>query len=157
MAKKAKRAGKKKSKGKARPAPKRKSAGKYGAKPAAKSAAKAKSKAKTAPKKPAKNPIKSLKAIANLQPPGPFELRVKAKVTVDNPGQRARLEPTVPQGINPRILLLDVIVDQLPGIWPQVQTDTDAIYTDPDYDGDFSKVTVLYGNASRSEDVQIVH
>jgi hypothetical protein len=154
MAKKAKRAAKK-SKRKTRPSTKRKSA-----KSAAKSGVKAKSARKVKPAKRApgagKKRIKSVKAIANMQPPRPYKFRADARVTVGNPGQRARLVPAVPQGINPRILLLNVVVNQLPGVWPQVETDTDANYTDPDYRGSYSQVTVLYDGESKTANVQIV-
>lgn len=53
-------------------------------------------------------------------PPGPQKLFVIGEVLVGNPGIEVRLGRKVPQGINPAILLLDLEMRQLPGIWPMV-------------------------------------
>ena len=55
----------------------------------------------------------------DLTPPTPDHLRVTGEVFVANPGVEARLVPHEPQGINPRILMLDLLLCQKPGIWPQ--------------------------------------
>jgi hypothetical protein len=116
-------------------------------------------KRRAAAKKPAprsRSRIKSVIAVANLQPPKPYEFYVRAIVTVPTPGYRAHLKPAVPQGINPRILILDVVLEKLPGIWPQVETDIEAAYRDNNYQGDYRQVTVRYENESKTVDVQIV-
>jgi hypothetical protein len=124
--------------------------------------AKAKSKKKVAKKTPAKkaaaprNRIKSVIAIANLQPPGPHHLHVRARVEVPTPGYRAHLKVAVPQGINPAILILDVVTTPLPGIWPQHVADIDANYDDNRYTGHYKQVTVRYGRDSKTVNVQIV-
>lgn len=131
---------------------------------AKKSKAKAKSKRaakKTTPRKRAKsaigpNRIKSLIAVANLQPPGPHHLHVRARVQVPTPGYRAYLKKAVPQGINPAILILDVVVTPLPGIWPQHVADIDANYDDDHYTGDYKEVTARYGTDTKTVKVQIV-
>jgi len=64
----------------------------------------------------------------NLQPPGPPRFQVHGEVYVPNPGVDAILVPRVPQGINPMILLLDLLLRQAPGIWPQVFTWVPAHY-----------------------------
>ena len=56
----------------------------------------------------------------NLQPSGPSRFHVTGDVHVPNPGVDALLVPRVPPVLNPTILLLDVILKQAPGTWPQV-------------------------------------
>jgi hypothetical protein len=56
----------------------------------------------------------------NLQPPGPSKLHVIGEVAVPNPGVEASLVEKYPQGFNPTILLLELILVQRPGIWAQV-------------------------------------
>ncbi len=55
-------------------------------------------------------------------PPKPDYFHVVGEVQVPNPGVFAMLCPKVPQGTNPKILLMDLILVQQPGIWPQVIT-----------------------------------
>jgi hypothetical protein len=125
--------------------------------------AKAKSKRKAAKKTRSvkktaapRNRIKSVVAVANLQPPGPHHLHVRARVEVPTPGYRAHLKVAVPQGINPAILILDVVITKLPGIWPQHVTDIDANYDDNHYAGHYKQVTVRYGRDTKTANVQIV-
>ena len=56
----------------------------------------------------------------NLMPPPPDDFHVIGEAYVPNPGVEALLVPRVPQGSNPAILLLDLYLVQLPGVWPQV-------------------------------------
>lgn len=100
--------------------------------------------------------IKKVVAVANLQPPGPFHFYVRAIVEVPTPGYTASLKKAVPQGINPAILLLNVVTKKKPGIWPQIVTDVEANYDDHKYRGKYKQVTVLYGNQSKTVKVQIV-
>ena len=67
-------------------------------------------------------------AWTNLQPPSPNSFHVIGEVLVPNPGVKAILTPKEPQGINPTILLLDLVLVQQPGFWPQVITWTQARY-----------------------------
>jgi len=53
-------------------------------------------------------------------PPKPNQFHVVGEVQVPNPGVDVLLSPRVPQGINPKILLLDLHLHQRPGIWPQI-------------------------------------
>lgn len=64
----------------------------------------------------------------NLMPPPPNDFHVVGEVLVSNPGVKAILTPKVPQGINPTILLLELILVQQPGFWPQVTTWVEARY-----------------------------
>jgi hypothetical protein len=77
-------------------------------------------------------------------PPKPDELHVIGEVKVANPGIYAVLRKTVPQGFNPRILLLDLLLIQKPGIWPQqvtcIAVRYDAVITGRGY----TEVDVLY-------------
>lgn len=56
----------------------------------------------------------------DLMPPAPFDLHVVGEIEVANPGVTPLLVPKSPQGINPRILLLDLYLCQAPGNWPSV-------------------------------------
>ena len=64
----------------------------------------------------------------NLMPPRPFQFHIIGEVQVPNPGVEALLVPREPQGTNPRHILLDLILIQKPGIWPQVLTWVQARY-----------------------------
>lgn len=64
----------------------------------------------------------------NLMPPKPDDFHVIGEVRVGNPGIIAQLFPKEPQGINPDILLLDLVLVQQPGIWPEVLTWVPARY-----------------------------
>lgn len=54
----------------------------------------------------------------DLSPPQPDDFFVTGEVEVANPGVEVLLVPKLPQGINPRILLMELIFIQRPGIWP---------------------------------------
>ena len=56
----------------------------------------------------------------NLMPPPPPSFHIIGDVEVPNPGVDVSLTERVPQGINPRIILLDLHLIQKPGIWPQI-------------------------------------
>ncbi len=51
----------------------------------------------------------------NLMPPKPDDFHVVGEVLVGNPRIEAQLRMKEPQGINPQILLLDLILVQSPG------------------------------------------
>lgn len=59
-------------------------------------------------------------------PPKPDTLHVTGDVVVRNPGVNAVLTMREPQGFNPAILILDLHLVQLPGMWPQVVSCTTA-------------------------------
>ncbi|HEX3151564.1 MAG TPA: hypothetical protein VHR66_26040 [Gemmataceae bacterium] len=56
----------------------------------------------------------------NFMPPKPDDFHVVGEVQVPNPGVDLLLVPRNPQGINPHILLLDLILVQRPGLWIQI-------------------------------------
>ena len=62
------------------------------------------------------------KAWNDLMPPKPDYLHVIGEVEVPNPGVEPLLRPSEPQGRNPLILMLDLYLCQMPGIWTQVLT-----------------------------------
>ncbi len=53
-------------------------------------------------------------------PPRPDRFHINGEVLVPNPGVDVLLVPREPQGINPKILLLDLLLVQKPGVWPAV-------------------------------------
>jgi len=69
-------------------------------------------------------------AIHDLMPGHPAKLTVTGTCTFPTPGYEVQLRPSVPQGINPRDLLLDKIVTPPTGIVPQVVTDVEVRYED---------------------------
>jgi hypothetical protein len=98
------------------------------------------------------NRISKLEAIANLMPPGPFSLRVTCQVRA-NDGQTAELVMATPQGINPKILILDVVVHGRGG----KPADIEARYDDRNYNDQYEQVTVRYMSESETVDIQRVH
>ena len=64
----------------------------------------------------------------NKMPPPPDTLHVRGEVEVSNPGVDVALFKKQPQGINPAIILLELILIQQPGIWPDVVTIKPAAY-----------------------------
>lgn len=73
-------------------------------------------------------PTRDWYAWNNLMPPKPDDFHVVGEVQVGNPGIFAMLCPREPQGINPEILLLNLILVQRPGLWTQVVTWVPAQY-----------------------------
>lgn len=67
----------------------------------------------------------------NEMPPGPASFHVTGTVHAPTPGYRASLRPASPQGINPAELILDLVIEPLPGVWPQVVTPLSVRYDDP--------------------------
>jgi hypothetical protein len=90
-------------------------------------------------------------AIADMMPPKPYQLRVTGKVK-GNEGQTTELVPAVPQGFNPKILILKLTILGR-GAKP---ADLDASYEDPDYDGQYKQVTILYEAESVTVDIKVV-
>jgi hypothetical protein len=56
----------------------------------------------------------------NLMPPPPPSFHIIGEVEVPNPGVDVFLFEHVPQGTNPKILRLDLVLVQRPGVWPQL-------------------------------------
>lgn len=93
----------------------------------------------------------------NKMPPPPDELHVRGEVIVGNPGVDVYLFKTVPQGINPDILLLDLVLVQQPGIWIPKVTKKTARYEEVGASLAYSSVSILSGGTSITQiDVTIV-
>ena len=56
--------------------------------------------------------VKDFVAWENREPPGPAMLIITGKVIVPSPAYAARLVPASPQGFNPRILLLHLVIER---------------------------------------------
>lgn len=80
----------------------------------------------------------------NLMPPKPDDFHVRAEVQVPNPGVDVFLAYKTPQGINPKILLLDLVLVQRPGIWPQLVMWKPAHYDKVNVT--YEQVQVFYGS-----------
>jgi hypothetical protein len=92
----------------------------------------------------------------NKMPPPPDEFHVVGEVQVSNPGVEVVLTPRVPQGINPRILLLDLVLVQRPGIWPQIVVTRRAEYHQ--INGDYERVNIFLNNGVIADiPVDVVH
>lgn len=81
-------------------------------------------------------------AWVNRMPPGPGSFHVTGTVTMPTPGYDVALKPATPQGINPQELILDLIVTERPGTWPQVLTPMTVRYDQQPYEGNYSGVLV---------------
>ena len=68
------------------------------------------------------------RATIDKMPPPPDVLHVRGQVEVPNPGVDVFLNRRNPQGTNPTILLLDLVLVQQPGQWPQVLVTKLATY-----------------------------
>jgi hypothetical protein len=76
----------------------------------------------------------------NKMPPGPASLHVHGVVQLPTPGYDVRLVSASPQGINPRQLILDLLVTARPGTWPAIVTSVSVRYDQSpaiDYDSVF--------------------
>ena len=94
----------------------------------------------------------------DLMPPTPDHLHVTGEVYVPNPGVEALLVPHEPQGINPRILMLDLLLCQKPGIWPQVLVWTRAKFERTGRGLRYDQVDILCnGNIIVSIPVEDIH
>lgn len=69
-------------------------------------------------------------------------IKVSGLVRVGNPGIKAVLSYAVPQGTNPRILLLRLDLVQRPGIWPSVVVYVPAWYTGLSEGGEYDQVQI---------------
>jgi hypothetical protein len=99
-------------------------------------------KAKTIKAKVAQGKCSGWKAVLNMMPPGPSILRVTGKCIFPKHGYKVTLKEAVPQGINPKILLLKKTVTPPTGIvipTPQVVSVTFTKKTTFKY----QKVTIL--------------
>jgi hypothetical protein len=90
-----------------------------------------------------------------LEPKGQeFVLNVHGIVEGATPGHHAVAARATPQGINPRILILDVTQNQLPGVWPNVTTAIPCCFIDTVRPDQFTQVTIRQaGGRGRTVDI----
>lgn len=90
-------------------------------------------------------------------PPKPDDFHVIGDVKVGNPGIYACLREKIPQGINPRILMLDLLLFQKAGQWIELLTWV-SVRFDIVVDGNlYDQVQVLCGGEIIATiDVEIV-
>lgn len=99
-----------------------------------------------------KSPVRDMRikadwsAWVNKMPPGPASFHVDGTLHMPHPGFEATLMPTRPQGINPKVLMMDLRVEQLDGMWAQVLTDIPVKYVEDPYEGDYEQVHIFYPN-----------
>ena len=94
----------------------------------------------------------------NLMPPPPHDFHVIGEVMVPNPGVKAFLTPTVPQGFNPAILFLDIVLVQQPGYWPQAITWVEAKYEKTVRAKSYDSITIFSeGEPIDGSDVEEIH
>jgi hypothetical protein len=86
-------------------------------------------------------------AVHDRQPPGPSVLTVRGNCTFNTAGYSVELRRREPQGINPRDLLLERIVQPPTGPVAQVVTDVEVIYSEETESG-YDTVTILPDGAS---------
>jgi hypothetical protein len=81
-------------------------------------------------------------AWVNLMPPGPASFHVTGAVTLPHPGYDAKLVAASPQGINPKELILDLVITTKPGTWPQVVTSVSVRFDKPSYTAAYEGVLI---------------
>ena len=105
-----------------------------------------------------KQPTRNWYGWNDLMPPGPVTAHVVGEVQVPNPGVIAKLVPHVPQGINPAIKLLDLVLIQRPGIWPMVLTWVNVHYSEETGEPVYKQADVLCdGGSIALVDLEDVH
>lgn len=86
-------------------------------------------------------------AVHNAMPPGPDSLYVQGDVVVATLGYSVGLEPAIPPGISPKILILDLSVTKPPGpAGQQIDTLTARWDHDGEYDGGYDRVDIRCGS-----------
>ena len=93
-------------------------------------------------------------AVHDHQPPGPPVLRVHGTCTFETAGFSVELRRVVPQGINPKDLMLERVVTPPTGVVAQVVTDVEVDYSEETTAG-FDTVTIQPEGLSIA--VQVVH
>ncbi len=104
----------------------------------------------------AKNPVPldtaDWYAWVDTMPGGPRSFHVTGTVKLPSPGWDVRLEPASPQGINPRDLILELIVSRRLQRCPPRAVNVGARYDLDPYGSEYSTVTIRVPNG---DDVQI--
>jgi hypothetical protein len=74
------------------------------------------------------NNCKNWTAIHDSMPPRPARLTVRGECTFPTPGYKVTLRKKQPQGINPKILILEKTIVSPTGIEPQIVTTIPVVY-----------------------------
>lgn len=94
----------------------------------------------------------------NRMPPGPASFHVTGTVQVPHPGFEARLVAAAPQGIHPKELILDLVLTERPGFWPQVVTSLNVRYDEAPAGVEYTGVLIRKpGNDAVHLDVEQVY
>jgi len=99
---------------------------------------------------------KSVLAVLNEFPPGPAELIAFATVTTPTTGWTVKLVRAVPQGINPKDLLLKIEATPPQGGAGNVVTPHELRYAEAAQRDQYSQVTITGGNPSVTVPVHII-
>jgi len=86
----------------------------------------------------------------------PATLLVTALVGTPTPGYHAKLEPAIPQGINPAILLLRLVLTPPTGPVIQMPSTVLARYADTPYKGHYQAVTILNGSQIVTVPIRVI-
>jgi len=85
------------------------------------------------------------------------KLVVEGIYNMGGPGLVVIVKDASPQGINPKVLLLELKTATLPGIWPQVIQPVPACYTKAPYtQGRYDAVQIRYPGGENIEIKQII-
>lgn len=88
---------------------------------------------------------KEWKAWINLMPPPPFQLIVTGKVRTTAGNKVPHLAEASPQGINPKILILDLTIVQQGDVGTTDFEFRDARFEKPAEKGQYTQVAIRYG------------
>ncbi len=100
----------------------------------------------------------TVKGWINHMPPNPPSLHIIAQVYANSSGWRFALEPAVPQGSNPAYLILDIKATPPSGnvLWV-ITNDNKGRYDVPNYDKNYTHVTVRNGDVSITTRIEHVY
>jgi hypothetical protein len=97
----------------------------------------------------------SFKAWIDAMPGSPPRLIVTGEIEVPTTGWKVGMSRQVPQGVNPKILLLKVHADPPEGPAGQIVLKLPLRYEELAAPGQFTQVTILYENESVTVDVTV--
>lgn len=87
---------------------------------------------------------------------GPPRLKVSCLAITPTPGYAAKLQPMKPQGFNPAILVLQLILTPPAGPVIEVISSVVAHYTEPNYRGHYTDVSIVFGNQIVTVPIHII-
>jgi hypothetical protein len=87
---------------------------------------------------------------------GPPRLEVSCMAITPTPGYTAKLQPMKPQGFNPAILILQLILTPPKGPVIEVVSSAIAHFTEPNYRGHYTDVSIVFGNQIVTVPIHII-